>query len=762
MRQIQERVRPAWLAILALSIASADRTFTGLLNFTGGADPKNGDHWRSIVVCVLITFGVQMLMMVLARYIGDAYATADQASPAGTNQPSWPQRSWQWLRQVLMRNFLARNFVLLLSFAVCAGVCVFFSLDAFYDRINDKSRRQITAGNEAFEIVRKIDAGLTDGLRKKKEKAIADLVNGPAWERYSNNLDQVIAVATDPAAAESQRKREEERKKKEDRRIEDEQRKMNAATVDRDKFERDARQQDLDLKALDRRVAELDGKLRNVSADIENKQREIDETQRLLDKENENGNDGQRKPGKGPQYRAFKEALKARNDDMDRLIGRKETIEREIEQEKGTRPGIEADLQKAKLGFTNAASTLKGIRVSPSQDGGSNELSSTPANEAKDLKVLLGNFEKAPASDLWTKLVTDCTKVVNQLRDSTDTRDRAATLDCTAPSDTTLRAEAVFELDDRIATFRKTCSTVDPETDFRKLIQYGNRCLQISKLQGEDVAGLRKNLNLISKDQDESAHSFTRTLFAFQGNDDLIYLALLLALGLDGLILLCGIWDARARVSHLTRRDTETAAEIDSHAAMTMAMEVRANRLRADPDEPADAYKARMFLRHLEPLNDPAQSEYGATISVAGLAEFERQIVNGILAIGPYAKPVGAKAETWLVSNRLVRYLTRIVARYDRLHVQAASKPRSVESVEAGSQAPRPAVAFHPTSYWASAAAAAAAANDGQVVAPPTEEQLIDAGIAAHAGAPVAENDDVSEGQSRQPAAQDRNESLSA
>jgi hypothetical protein len=717
-------------AILALVFASAERTFTGMRNFTGNENTIN-----AIAVSILITFGVQMLLLVLAWRIGDAYATSGYRSFVNTAQlEQKPLR--RRLSHLATRNFFVQNFLLILSFFICAAICVFFSFDAFYQVINKTTQRQIVAKNEALAVIQAIDTNLTKALKNEQDGTAAKLVSGPFWEQYKTRIGEVVSVATDPSIAESQKTRDDKRKAEENDRDKSLQLKLNEATSARDRLAASTAQLERDLAKATAQQTQLEDDQQKLAAEIAEKNQKTDETRTLLNREERIGN-GQRTPGRGPVWRDYNRTLGVLQQELVLLQPRKTSLDQQVSTAKDSLSNLETGLQKAKLDLANAVSAVTALQKERSSQGsrGTDSADTTTADKAKNLNSFLITFQGTPTSAGWKTLTTDCAEVLNLLRASSDSRASASTLDCSPPSATLALADALSELETRRSTFKEKCSANSGDVTFEQRIRRGEQCLQVAQLQNEEVAALRRRLDRVSEEQDESAHTFTRTLFAFGRGDNLAYLSLLIALGLDGLILLCGLWGARARVSHLTRRDDETASEIDDHARMAMMVEVRPEALRPAGGwaDPADVYKARVFLRHLEPY--AGQSEFTGTVSTANMNEIEREVMKYILALGPYAQQAGSpsRAGLWLISNRLIRYLTRIVASHDSLRHLYDSPEASTAAYEPVQTAPRAQPGFSPTSHWANAAAAT---NRSARYRPSTEEDYVTAGYGAHVDSP--------------------------
>jgi hypothetical protein len=718
-------------AILALSLASAERTYTGMRNFTGNEHSIN-----AIAVSILITFGVQALMLVLAWRLGDAYASHSSRGSSATTR-SWPSSVWFGFWKLVTCNFVVANLLLILSFGVCAAICMFFSFDAFFQVINSDAQRKIVAGNEALEVVRAIDVDLTKALQKAVDETGMELVSGTFWDNYASRVRAVKSAADDPDVAQAQERRETERRQQANARTAGLQAKLDQATALREQKAAAAAKLKRELDDADKAQKQVEADAKALSDKIKAEERELEEILSLLRKEDANGN-GERKHGRGPVYRDYQRQAEILKEDLLRLKNEAKQFDPQLQAAKNKRDAKDTEYQASSLALKQATSAAEALQKERSLQDVSEAapVATAAANAAKGLEGLLVGMQNEPSSEHWKSLTTGCGTVLELLGKSPDTRDRAASLDCSTPGNMAELAANLSALETRRRDFKAKCSAIDTEAAFGNLIEHGKQCLQTAQLKGAEVTALRERLNRVSEEQDESAHTFTRTIFAFQRGDKLAYLSALLALGLDGLILLCGLWGARTRVSPLTRRDDdETASEIDEDARMAMAVETRPESLWPSGgwSQPAEVYKARVFLRHIEPHDNPTQPEYAYSISTANLNETERGAVKGIIALGPFTRFAGdpARPATWLVSDRLIKFLQRIVASHDSLRrLYDTPEVSNAGAPEQSQAASRPLYGFAPSSYWANVAQAA---NDRgpERTSEVAEEEYLNAGFNA-------------------------------
>jgi hypothetical protein len=139
-------------------------------------------------------------------------------------------------------------------------------------------------------------------------------------------------------------------------------------------------------------------------------------------------------------------------------------------------------------------------------------------------------------------------------------------------------------------------------------------------------------------------------------------------------------------------------------------------------------------MRHLHPYSNREIPEMSGIISTRTTAGAERDAIKSVLSISPFAAPVPGGApetEMWLVTDRLVRYVTRVAASYDRLqHHTAATR-----SPHAPTYRPEVSADSDSDSYCATATSAA---NGGMAGKEKSEDESIDAGYRTLVDAPSA------------------------
>jgi hypothetical protein len=680
-------------AIVALSVASGERTFEGMKNFFEGMQ----NAAAAVMLSALITFGVQVLMVVLAWRIGEVLSTSSQVGTSATSQHRKSSTAEiAHLRRFISRQFLVRNFALIASFLICATICVFFSFDAFYRGISTEAQRSIAAQGDAIEILRKIGTELTQQLESAEESAATELASGRDWEEFKKRVNAVVAVAIDPAFAQAQAQRAKERQAQDAARVDEFNRthqaaeiRKNEAAASREQFASAERDLELESKRLDEARSKLEGRRNELRESISQQKDKVEKALVKRDNEDKTGN-GELNPkgapniGRGLKYRQYDADYKGLNNELESLKRQESELGAEIETDKTNRELVEKRFQRTKLDHANAIAAFDAITIpAMTQTSTVEPLVSILAvdEEARKLDVALTTFLVNRTRQNWAAIERQCGKVVQMIRETPGGDQRVDRLDCAPSSGLRTSADRLGELEQRAANFKSTCTDVDArQLTFLQIVDHGRYCLQVAQLQGQSLTTLETALDKLRLERDQNAHTFTKSLVGFERGDKLAYLSAIIALGLDGLVFIAGIWGARSSVSPLTRSGDATAAEIDDDAEMTMATEIRpeSSRPKGGWPEPAEVYKARVFMRHLHPYSNREMPEMSGIISTRTTAGMERDAIKSVLSISPFAAPLpgGApESEMWLVTDRLVRYVTRAAASYDRLQRRTAARP---------------------------------------------------------------------------------------
>ncbi len=193
---------------------------------------------------------------------------------------------------------------------------------------------------------------------------------------------------------------------------------------------------------------------------------------------------------------------------------------------------------------------------------------------------------------------------------STDaTKDRVRNIDCD-PKQAVEAAAVMFGLNTGLKAYETTCAGGDkvPTTGaVDGLLQFGRRCLQDSGLPSKESSAMAEKLSFIDLNRDDKAHNFVVSLNAFQDGNRLAYLALAIAIGIDSLIFMTGLFGANAVRSPLSdvpsmkaRNSQQLNAMIETSLLPDVFKKARLVSQSMHPIENIDGYSNEVRLDELD------------------------------------------------------------------------------------------------------------------------------------------------------------------
>jgi hypothetical protein len=136
------------------------------------------------------------------------------------------------------------------------------------------------------------------------------------------------------------------------------------------------------------------------------------------------------------------------------------------------------------------------------------------------------------------------------------------------------------------------------------ILDFGRRCLQDSGLPGRDATKMGERISFIDLNRDDKAHNFVVSWNAFQDGNRLAYLALAIAIGIDSLIFMSGLFGANAVRSPLSDvpsskpRNAQQLESIIENALLPDKFESATLALEAmRPITPEDGFTAEVIIQ---------------------------------------------------------------------------------------------------------------------------------------------------------------------
>jgi hypothetical protein len=614
-KKVEETMLSNWrLALLGatglvLSLASGWTTWDGMRNFT--AEP---------LLSLMITFGIQGVMLIVAWLIGETFATgmsqqANAAAPRGINKGvqaalggvtgvllflalltvvlhgtgqidltsagnadlSWNNLGDKVLIAVVGLLIMAlvvvyatsdiikpylqgsrvilKNAVLWVMFLACMTTSVFFSFDSLFSAIFPQSERvraaELRAQNQVAGIV--ADIGQTIDHRQAREATA--LFTSTGWQAYEVHLDK-LALAAQGAHTEIERYFNEQVESR-NRTIQEQQERI--ATAQSSEAGLAARKTSLTEERA-RLAAERPGlaaEYAGKKSDLDAKLREID-AKRVEALAEQRGVEGTGKAGRGPEYRA-------RMDELDRLQAvykiaeertnnakkRLTTAEQRLAQIDRELAAIDGDLANYKAESQTAAQRIELVQGTAEQ---------APATRIDPTRILTSfetaraEFRRKPDEQHLASLQQQCSQLLGAMAATEVTKARISGIDCD-PKQASEAAGLMFALNNGARTFAGRCAGGDKLEGNRgtdRLFGFARKCLADSGLPSQETDALRTKINTAELNRDDKAHRFVVTWNAFEDGNRLAYLSLSIAIAIDTLVFMSGLFGANAVRSPLS------------------------------------------------------------------------------------------------------------------------------------------------------------------------------------------------------------------
>ena len=258
-----------------------------------------------------------------------------------------------------------------------------------------------------------------------------------------------------------------------------------------------------------------------------------------------------------------------RSRDAYRRLNGVETRLAQIERELSS---IDGDLAKLKGETQTAEQRIKSaVAAGDGEDNGKLD----PARILPAFERARAAFRQQPNTERLGGLQQQCSHLLAAMSSTEATKNRVRNIDCD-PKQAAEAAGRVFALNAGLMLFQDRCAGGDrlsalASTD--ALLGFGRGCLQDSGLIGKDSADVGARLAAIEMNRDDRAHRFVVTWNAFLDGNRLAYLALILAIGVDSLVFMSGLFGAQALRSPLSDVPSPKARSAEQlHAVIDTAL----------------------------------------------------------------------------------------------------------------------------------------------------------------------------------------------
>jgi hypothetical protein len=711
-RIIQEMMFNNWqLALLgatavALSLASGYTTFDGLRNFTSAP-----------LLSVLIAFGIQGVMLIVAWLIGESFASGmnqrragakaytareagigmvlgvtfaalafywllTQTNAVGITRTAGLVADWARFADVALYflialvliaviafnsrrggdisapyvqsvRLIAKNSVLWVMFLASMTASVFFSFDSHFNAIFPADQRARAAEVRTLNQVGRIVVDIGERAQKVQLAEAERLFESGGWKAYDAHLTKLAHEAHGSQAqieAYFVQRMEEQRRgiAEQHERISGAERNQTALIRRRDELE-------AELQRIEPSIGNLEAELAKAQATL-NETRQAIAAKRIEASAEDGGVEGTLKRGKGPIYRQrmvelddlrrkleitdeprLKEAQRQRDRVSARVVG----LKREIATINGDIAQYKSEQQTARLRIKAAETTA-----------GDAEGKVDPARVLPVFERARTAFRQQPDAERLAAVQSQCGALLNAMLSTPATKDRVRAIDCD-PSQAAEAAGRLFALNAGLVAFQAQCaggSKLPQKASTDELLSFGRKCLQDSGLVSQEATDLGARLQAIEMNRDDKAHRFVVTWNAILDGNRLAYLAMILAIGVDSLIFMAGLFGAAAVKSPLSDVPSPKARTAEQLEAIVR------NALGEDRLE-----NAELVLASMRPSSAPGddRSEVDLTHYDPETARRIRKVLVAGASIGAVERTsADTRNERYLVRSELFEYLS--------------------------------------------------------------------------------------------------------
>ena len=653
---------------LVLSLASGWTTWDGMRNFT-----------HEPLLSLMITFGIQGVMLIAAWLIGESFATGMNYRPngpgrvgnsgraAGILQPvlgtiiglmlfgavavvivnqfggnqilesQLASQQWAVLPNGLLfaaivillvatlaittgKDILSdylqavrvtvRSAVLWVMFLACMATSVFFSFDSLFSTIFPKEERaraaELRAQNQVAGVVN--DIGNLAGLRRIEERD--RLFETEAWLAYDRVLEGLVTAARQaPKALQDYF----EQKMRERQEIVARRQQEKAAAVGQQvRLKQRSKVLGEEITRTRGVVAQLTPVVEDLKSKVFAKDREI--VAKQAEAEAEAGGIGvTSKVGRGPKFREISGQLRVLREQKKNYELQLREFEKRLRVARQEASASEGELSATQgdiatqMGRAETASRL--IELAE-KTGGANEPAIDPSDGMRQLERARVAFRQAPTQAGLAQIQSLCTTLVGAMTQVPSLKAEARKVDCD-PGQASEAAERVFGLNAGIKLLAANCiggERFPKSGGTDALFGFARQCVQDAGLPSRDTHELRTRINYLELNRDDKAHRFVVTSNAFQDGNKLAYLALGIAIAIDALVFMSGLFGANAVrsplsdvPSHKGRSARQLEAVIDvalqPHAYETARLVLGSLR----PITPRDGFTGEIVIEDYDP-----------------------------------------------------------------------------------------------------------------------------------------------------------------
>ncbi len=582
---------------------------------------------------------------------------------------------------------IVRNAVLWVMFLACMATSVFFSFDSLFSAIFPKDERARAAELRAQNQVAGITADIGQTISDRRIHEAEALFKAEGWRAYEKQLAGIAEAARQSEGAIEHYFNDQLESK--NRAIKEQQERIVTAETGQAGLAGKKASLADELARLKGGRPALAAEFAEKKGDVDARAKEID-AKRVEALAEDKGVEGTGKEGKGPVWRQRQEELgklqaaaaiagerfKDAKKRLDAVDARIANVERELS-------AVDGELAKLKGEAETAGQRIKLTEAAVSVDA---DQQIDPARMVPVFEKARAEFRREPAAERLATVRQICGQIYNAMASTEPTKAKIKGFDCD-PKQASEAAAVMFALNAGSKSFDANCAGGDKLAHHNgtdALFGFARGCLADSGLPSKETDQLRTKINVHELNRDDKAHRFVVTWNAFEDGNRLAYLALAIAIAIDGLIFMSGLFGAnavRSPLSDVPKARARSAQQLE--ATINAALGVR------------QYETASRVLSVLRPISNVDGFSALATLDGLdrGTADRVRQVLTAGADIGA-VEPAGTAPESYRVRSELREYLSTVCDKHlksdpsherrDRLQgiLRAALKPHTKEHAD--------------------------------------------------------------------------------
>jgi hypothetical protein len=577
---------------------------------------------------------------------------------------------------------ILRNSMLWLMFFACMATSVFFSFDSFFTAIFPQSERVRAAELRAQNQVSGIVTDIEQAIAARRASLAEELFTTDAWKSYDQQLVNITKAATQSQSVIEQYVNDQIEEHR--RAVKEQQERISSAQAGQAGLANRKTSLTDEKSTLAAQRPELAADYATKKSDYDAKLKDVD-AKRVEALAEDKGVEGSGKVGRGPLYRqrmgelaqlqAAVQISQERMKDAQKRLTMVESRLSAIDTELAT---LDGDLAKYKGEAETAEQRIKLAEDSVQTDTGPKI---DPSRILPLFERTKSEFRADPTVEHLGSVQRMCSDIYTAMQATPETKALVSGIDCD-PKTTADAASTLFALQAGTKVFADTCvggDKLNANKSTDDLFAFARRCLSDSALPSNDTDALRTNINHIELSRDDKAHRFVVTLNAFQDGNRLAYLALAIAIGLDGLIFMSGLFGANA-----VRSPLSDIPSFKSRSGAQLEATINAA-LGANPYE-----TAWLTLTSLRPITN--QDGFSALADLSAMERSQADRVRMVLTAGAdigAVETVSHNPERYRVRSELREYLSSVCDKQFKTDATAKDRAR-LEQLVSAALAPHP------------------------------------------------------------------------